>query len=366
MEYNYPKLEIIKDFLKEGFNHDLKDLSSVVILACQHILEPQKKLFQEAVSFGFKPENIFILGKIYSTSDEVFSELRQLGFSVIQPKFNPDKSFDQQHTENCLSLVNLARTSLEKAPHLIVLDDGGSLLSVVSKEDLNIKIVGVEQTSSGFRKLENLQINFPIYNVARSRIKLELETPFIVELGIRRIKEKIFQYIHAPKILVIGLGPIGIEMVQVLKREGFDVVGYDKIHGEQNLTSLIKENINVVIGTTGNQILSHDELLYLNSITNTQVLMVSMSSSDREFEIWKLRDIFNSNNPIHDDLIFENIIITNNGFPITFKGVRIEATPEQMDRTMSLLFLGILLGCLKEVSKNGFLDFPEEILKLLE
>jgi hypothetical protein len=286
---------------------------------------------------------------------------------VTKEWINPNKSFDQQHEENCSNLIESAKDSIKEATKIIVLDDGGTLLSIVKNFNIDKPIVGTEQTSSGFRKLENSELNFPVYNVARSRIKLELETPYIVELGIARTKEKIQMHgISAPKILVVGLGPIGKEMVRALNSEGFSVVEYDKIHGEQNLMKLIQQGINVVIGTTGSQILSHDELLELNNLASEKILMVSMSSSDREFELWKMRDLFREDRGIHDDVLFENIVIANNGFPITFRGQRIESLPEEMDRTMGLLFAGVVLGALNNSNEKGLIDISEDILTMLE
>jgi hypothetical protein len=55
-----------------------------------------------------------------------------------------------------------------------------------------------------------------------------------------------------------------------------------------------------------------------------------MSSSDREFEMWKLRDLFELDRKVHSDLVYENIEVANNGFPITFGGNRIELPLEEM------------------------------------
>ncbi len=94
--------------------------------------------------------------------------------------------------------------------------------------------------------------------------------------------------------------------------------------------------------------------------------MISMSSSDREFELWKMRDLFSHDAGIHDDVTFGNITIANNGFPITFRGQRIESLPKEMDRTMGLLLAGVFLGALNNSDILGLIDIPEEILKLLE
>lgn len=364
--YNYPKL----NKLNKLFTNKIKniDFSKKIIVACQHILSPQKEMFLQLIKIGFLPKNIFLLGKIYSTNLKVLEELGKTGISVTQPKIKKNMSFDIQHYENCKKLIKKAGIHRKKIDTIIVLDDGGTLLDLFRIEHRKIdkNIIGIEQTSSGFRKLEYKKIGFPIYNVARSKIKLELETPYIVSLGIKRIKEVFNNYkIKAPRILVVGLGPIGLELKNRLEKKYF-VIGYDKMHGKKNISQIITNNkIDVIIGTTGTQILTHGEIISLNKKIDKKLFCISMSSSDREFELWKLRDLFKSTNNIHEDVLSDKIIVINNGFPITFKGNYFESTPKQMERTISLLFSGIALSLL-EKQRSGFIDFPENVLSLIK
>ena len=95
--YTYPLLEKVSQLYKQP----QKAFSDVYILACQHILEPQAKMFELISEFGVPKENIFIFGKIYSTSNEVLEELLQDNFKVSRPTFNVSNSFDAEHRENC-------------------------------------------------------------------------------------------------------------------------------------------------------------------------------------------------------------------------------------------------------------------------
>ncbi len=364
--YSYPKLNKINNI----FNNNIKgvDFSKTLIIACQHILSPQKQMFSRLIKIGFLPKNIFLLGKIYSTNFKVLEQLQEMGISAIQPKIKKGVSFDIQHYENCKNIIKKAKIQRKNIENIIILDDGGSLLDLFRNEykKINKNIFGVEQTSSGFRKLENKKTNFPIYNVARSKIKLELETPYIVDLGIKRIKEVFNTYkIKKPRILIVGLGPIGLELKKKLEQKYF-VIGYDKIYGKKNISQLVTDNkIDIIIGTTGTQILTHKEIISLNKKVDKKLFCISMSSSDREFELWKLRDLFKATNNTHEDVIFDKITVINNGFPITFKGKYFESTPKQMERTICLLFSGVILSLL-EKRNNGFVDFPENILKLIK
>lgn len=359
LNYNYPKLRNLEEFF--GTELKDKDLSNTVIIACQHLLGPQKIMFEALLSLGFLPENIFLLGKVYSTSNEVLNEIKNLGIYVVQPEFNPLVSFDAQHADNCRNLIESARKKLLTAEKVIVLDDGAMLLQEVAKTGLT-NVVGVEQTSSGFRKLENSVMSFSVYNVARSKIKLELETPYIINLAVKRIEEELVKMdVKTPNILIVGLGPIGVELQKQLEQKGYSITTYDEIHGKQNLSDLIQKDIQVVIGTTGSQILSHNELVMLNDLLEEKIILISLSSSDREFELWKLRDLFHQGKTIHENTSFGNIIIANNGFPITFKGNYFESSPVEMERTMCLLFSGVCLGATSQDFENGIIDIPDVI-----
>ncbi len=361
--YDYPKLRNLEEFFRIELQD--KDLSETVVLACQHLLVPQKEMFKSLISLGFSAQNIFLLGKIYSTNNEILKELQELGICVIQPEFNRHISFDMQHSDNCKKLIEIADKKLKIAEKVIVLDDGGMLLTEISKTNL-LNIVGVEQTSSGFRKLESSNISFSVYNVARSKIKLELETPYIINLGVKRTEEELERLnILNPNILIVGLGPIGTELQKQLQEKNYSVTVYDEIHGKQNISELIQKNIQVVIGTTGSQILSHDELMLLNNSLKEKILFISMSSSDREFELWQIRDLFKQGKTIHENVSFGNIIIANNGFPITFKGNRFESSPSEMERTIALLFSGICLGTIEQKLEQGIIDIPDVITRKL-
>jgi hypothetical protein len=118
-------------------------------------------------------------------------ELESKSFKISTPVFNPTISFDISHAENCIREFDTLLSSIHSPSKIIILDDGGALLNVVNNAfksiPSHISIVGIEQTSSGFRKLEYSQLHFPIFNVARSAIKLVKESPLISKLGTERL-----------------------------------------------------------------------------------------------------------------------------------------------------------------------------------
>jgi hypothetical protein len=210
----------------------------------------------------------------------------------------------------------------------------GELLKIVNDEfssiSKNISVVGIEQTSSGFRKLEKSQVHFPIFNVARSAVKLIKESPLIAQLGCERMVDVFNQYsINEPRILVVGLGPMGSNTLSIFKEKGYFSLGYDIAHHDKSeLVHLIRDNtINVVVGVTGSNILDEKQLQEIKDLLGHQLYLISMSSADREFPTTYIRSHGIASSEIHGDVVWDNLILINNGFPITFKGNRYESTP---------------------------------------
>jgi S-adenosylhomocysteine hydrolase len=368
--YQYPLLEKISELHKPS--QDL--FGDVYILACQHILEPQAKMFELISRFGVPKDNIFIFGKIYSTSNEVLDELVQEDFKVSKPTFDPSNSFDVEHRGNCENEFGKFLSSIQNPSKIIILDDGGELLKVVNDKfdslPSGVGVIGIEQTSSGFRKLENIELHFPVFNVARSAVKLIKESPLIADLGCRRIVDVIKQYsILEPRVLVVGLGPMGSNTLSILNAKGYFSLGHDIAHHDKaELIDLVRNNrINVIVGVTGTNILSERQLQEIKDILDYNLYLISMSSADREFPTTYIRQNGVVPKEIHGDVKWDNLVLINNGFPITFKGRRYESTPEEIERTICLLY-GSTLEAISGVSdlKNGFVDVPTEVTNILE
>ena len=84
-----------------------------------------------------------------------------------------------------------------------------------------------------------------------------------------------------------------------------------------------------------------------------------MSSSDREFPSAFLRQESPQDALTHSDAQWKNIVLVNNGFPITFKGKRYESTPLEIERTIALLYGSALYASLNTVGENGFVEVPK-------
>jgi len=349
LNYSYPLLHKVLNFYKK----ESIDLSNFKIYSCQHLLESQYEMYTMFIEFGFKPENIFALGKIYSSNKEVIEEIKKLGVNVIQPEFG-GQAFDIEHKNNCRNLAE----KISDNDKNIIMDDGGYLIEAAKDKKIYF---AVEQTSSGFRKLENSSLNFPIFNVARSKTKLTQESPLIARLISGRIE--IYakdNNIHSPKIVVIGLGPIGNSVLQVLSEDNYAVSGFDiETSKEKIIEYLLEEKPDLVIGATGTALLDESDLDGLES--DHIYHFISVSSSDREFPVVSFRN----NTPTHGDVIYKNFVFVNNGFPITFKGNRYESTPIEIEKTIALLMGSVLYGAVKGFNASGIIHVPEELEELI-
>ena len=352
MEYEYPLLKRVSEHYKE-LPHKTED---VYLACCQHMLEPQLHMFEEFLAFGFDPAKIIVLGKTYSTNNEICTELKSLGIQAIQPEFS-GIAFDQEHQNNCRALIDMIPDSAE----CIVLDDGAELIKSVVGMGKKV-LFAVEQTSSGFRKLENEILPFPVLNVARSATKLVQESPLVARHACERMKDYFSaKNILTPTILIVGLGPIGEAVKELFEEDGFSVIGFDTKLGHTDLLDKISAlQPDVIIGATGVSILAKEEIEQLPS--DKPIYLISMSSSDREFPVASFRE---GNNASHTDIQYKNITFLNNGFPISFMGNRCELTPMESEKTICLLGGAVMYGSTTEQLKNGLIELPEELENLI-
>lgn len=345
-QYGFEEMPLLDALCARFGEQTLPDLQNTYIVACQHLLEPQLKMFRWFIRLGIPSAHIYILPKVYSANPSILKELSELGCTINTKalEFSPEQSFDDFQNQQCDEVVLTTVGTIPTGSKLIVLDDGGMLLASFAKQidsltKKQINVYGVEQTASGKNMLLSKQLPFIITSVASSVEKIEIETGYIIRHAVSRV----FDYFneHAissnAKILILGMGPVGKTLIESLRRHGFICSGYDIAEGVRrpNLAAF-----DVVIGATGKQSLSIDDLSRLKSNSH----LVSVSSSDREFPSVHIRTHSISGSQVHDTFVYKEkgIHLANGGFPITFKAERIECYPVEMDVTMMKLAEGVL------------------------
>jgi hypothetical protein len=295
--FRYTLLEHVAELYADA------NMENVLLLACQHLLEPQQRMFELLLKAGLKPHNCVIVGKNYSTNSEVLKALQKMD-CVVAPfslEFNPLRSFDDWFEEKLTAFIKeqVCSRDLQAYRKIIVLDDGGYMHTVVNRlfDDVS-KVVGIEQTSSGHHKILAGGIRFEFNSIARSYRKLRYETPYIGSIGYEQIARHLKKRDKRdPKILVMGLGPIGKQVAGMLfikndfagyATDSASIEGFSGFHRlmqrpdrrsklrtpEEALKSL--SEFDVIIGASGSPLFSEVKQL---DVFHPEVSLISMSSS---------------------------------------------------------------------------------------
>lgn len=347
------------------------DLSTTIIVCIQHLYCTTYCMFQELFKKGLHPSNLLVLGKCYSTDPEVYEQLKKDGVnvSVASMDFDSHQDYDMTMEDATKQLIRdaFSRISSYRYQKIIILDDGGTLINLVSNMHLeNLDIIGVEQTSAGYNRIKMSGITFPVINVARSWIKAKHESPIIVSLALRKLKEKI--YFMSPKptdILIMGYGILGKEIKKQLSNSF--LVSYFDLDINKSMFSLsqLKDelcNFDLIIGTTGETSISKSLFPYLKK----PVTLASVSSSDREFDSVKLRRKKPKTNNCHQDLFIDRIQLLNCGFPINFDSNFKSIDSDEFQLTRAIIFGAVCQGAITLDMEPKFLPLNNEFQHYIE
>jgi S-adenosylhomocysteine hydrolase len=282
----FPRYYVLQKLLEKYKNHD--NLEDYYIISVQHLLRSTGSLFETIVQYGFKPKNIFLTGKIYSTHFETSINLKKLGINIIESSI-PDKlgyysSFLEGDVKGMWKQLMKVLTPGAK---IIILDDGGFVLKNVPDAVLSkYKVIGIEQTTSGVRLQKSFK-SFPVIHVATSAAKRIIEPPIVSEA----VKIQLGAIIHnlKPRIIgIIGYGHVGKAIANEFKKQ-YNILVFDSNHGIANLNanylcfSKTKDelflNSDVIIGATGHDI---SDVKWLTESQGNKTL-ISVSSGDIEF-----------------------------------------------------------------------------------
>lgn len=341
-------------------------LKDVAVIGAQHIMESTLILFRNLKSNGLDPSQTFLIGKCYSTSASAYRDFINDGFNVSDSSFyfNSHKDYDSSYKENISRFLkeSIAKIDYKKIKKLIILDDGGYLINEINSIDIpNLPIASIEQTSAGIHYLKNIYLNIPVINVARSKAKLEIETPFIVESSLKRL----FQYLPQEEftdrtVLILGYGVIGASVSEALKPicniEIFD----PRIPESRSLLESLKK-ADIVLGCSGTTSLKYSHYKLLKDGT----ILASLSSSDREFEAHHFRKLFPKTTNCLSSFNNERILLLQSGFPINFWGSRNNISLEKIQITLSLLLASVYQAIQMEETNKGIICIDEESERLI-
>ena len=323
------------------------DLQDTVLIGCQHLLSSTVDLCGSLIEQrGLRAKNVFLLGKCYSTNRRVVRVLERNGIYVspLSWAYKSGVSFDKQHKDYVHKFLLHVRRAIhgKNVRHVVLLDDGGQLISMGKFLGLSSgKIFGVEQTTSGYERLRKQRLGFPVVNVARSRTKLQFESPVVASLVQAKLRMLLKKYrIKKPNILIVGKGAIGGSLHTALGKQHVVHAHDIRTHGHAFPHGFRKElgAFDIIIGATGTEILGVRDLRYCRK----PIYLVSASSSDREFPSKYLRQHSARRLNCHADISFRGIHLINGGFTVNFDGEEDSAPRNKIQLTRALLILGVL------------------------
>jgi len=370
MSKEWTALPALNLFVKQIKAAGTPDLSNTVFVCVQHLLESSIDLFQALISIGANPHNIFLIGKHYSTCDNVYADLSNIGLQtqVLTPLSvlgQYDVLFKQDITKMWEKVYQ--HTISRYVSALVVLDDGGRCLESITKKFFDkVPVIGIEQTTAGLFNPQVLNLPVPFIDVATCAAKKYLEAKIIVNEIIEKLVDKLPPINSSVSCGVIGVGIIGKVVVKKLLELGYEVLIYDKFPQEiQSLAKVkwcnsISELIakaDYVFGCTGRDISAECNILKL---VNKHKYFISCSSEDKEF-LSLLRLIQQNSNlnkwpydPLEDICyrVSDNasIHIFQGGFPINFDRSGETAHPYDIQLTRCLLF-GALIQAISTLPK---------------
>ena len=339
------RLDLVERMLDSQSNTNFENM---MIIGAQHILPSTLTMLKSFFDRGLRPKNVFLIGKCYSTDFDTYHKLIELGVYVCPSSFyfNKDFSFDIYYQTNIASFMEkiLKAASLKDKKLIVALDDGGELITVLNQHPMaiNLPIVCLEQTTSGFEKLSKIKLNFGVINLARSDAKINFESSIVAKTAIREIDNKILKNPNIPKnVLIIGNGAIGNAIANALEGKcNTSIVDKDpkkSINNYKKVFNAISE-FDMIFGCVGANILPYNVLKNLKK----GATLISVSSSDREFDIVKWRRLSPEINSCHNDFQYKGITVMNCGFPINFSGDASKVDIKEFELTRALLSLGIV------------------------
>jgi S-adenosylhomocysteine hydrolase len=388
MNNNYLLPLPLLTYLKQKYNLVEKQcFKNYVCIFIQHLLGSNLSLIKTLEAGGLKKENLYVIGKAYSSNSEVLRYLKANGYNYRNPldMYSLDVPYDEILKEEIRSVLSdiIKSTTLK----VLLIDDAAKGICIIHEEPY-IKYISrfkcIELTTRGIRALKRIDLKCPVVDIASSYTKRNIESILIGEsMGMEFLRflelwKPVFQPVNN-QVLLIGYGAIGEKVCKVLKGR-FNITVFDEnsdrciqAHkdGLKTIEDMSALHYGIIIGCTGNSIcleklLNHSEILFVN-----------MSSSDLEFGLWRFKGekkiaskVYNypvQELPLHEFYLVEDgdkrYYVANGGFPIDFTGGIDPIAPEKIQITRALV-LAASIQVLFE-SDNGILELDHNIQKEL-
>jgi len=389
-------------YLEKSF--DIKNKQQFKGYACvfiQHLLGSNIPLIKSIERGGVNKKDFYIIGKAYSTNDEVLKYLEMNKYNSFNPieGYSTDVCYDDILKNTIRKVFKLVLNHSELP--ILLLDDAAKGISIAHEDEFKkhlYRFKCVELTSRGINEINRIKLGCPVINVATSDAKKKIEAPLIGKSMVSELCNLLnswSQYYRPPNrnALLIGYGAIGKAVCTQLSIAGFKVIVFDidaqQINSATNDNYATTDDISreitagIVIGCTGTSLIKFDRFSNFQDGT----LFVNMASSDLEFGLWKFsgdKSIFLQSG-IHkiEDVTLLNeksraatwrclykitnkdksFYLANGGFPVNFSGEMDPILPLEIQITRSL----VLAAALQVVNEqeHRLITLNEKLQKVL-
>jgi hypothetical protein len=313
------------------------------LVGVQHLMVETLCLINEILDRELvEPQNIWILGKPYSSNERVLRRLQQLGVHAEIPStvgWLPGH-FDSEFRKSAELFLDKALSGLQDSDCIPVglLDDGGALIQAANKRKWKAGYRAVEQTSGGIAAA--MDADFPVVLVACSAVKCIVEPEFVARAAVNKIAKYYPEALRAKSVGIIGLGNLGNYLAGYISyrrdiHHGVSVYGYDrrtdlnlplspKVKHCENISEVFRQ-AEVVYGCSG-----EDIGFAAQEHGRSGQLLASLSSGDIEFA-----------SLLKNEQRIPGPVVAQHGFPITFDRSPSSASLIEMQVTRALLLVGL-------------------------
>jgi S-adenosylhomocysteine hydrolase len=304
---------------------------------------------------------------------------------------------------------------INKSNKIIIIEDGGFHYSVVDElintyPVLRTAIIGsIEQTTSGVKRYKDLinsiNVPYPVLSVARSKIKMRLESHFIARRVIDELNYLLYtanNFLSFHSVLIIGYGIIGRNISCALSALKCDVAVYDidetiLLLAKNDGLNVIKnvQNIKftdnlIIIGATGES--AFTSLMFFSFVKGSAKKIYLASASSKRIEFQSIVNFFEAGDKdemykqVIDEMenirieqkeygiiysfqyknIEKKIILIANGYPVNFYRKNIISLTESVIELIYCEIFLLIKHLLKESLKPDLYLLGASALRLLD
>ncbi|HKY30028.1 MAG TPA: NAD(P)-dependent oxidoreductase [Pyrinomonadaceae bacterium] len=227
-----PLMEVTQALVRSAKANGFGFGKETAIVAAQHMIWQTVDLFRTIADLGVSPENIFVVGKIYSNAPQVIDALSRIGISVTDTTTPTPGEFNRYFQRDIARLWETAERHLSrrKISRIIVLDDGGECITNTPPHLLQrYRMAGVEQTSMGMVVFEKRPPPYAVMSWARSAVKLFIEGPIFAHGLVSKVQTEFLKQgvLRDKEVGIIGLGSIGTATAKLTLLQRNKVFFYD-------------------------------------------------------------------------------------------------------------------------------------------